>query len=395
MAELYKLDNPVKHYAWGSPDWIPALTGQSNPQALPWAELWMGTHPGGPSKITISEKNMLLSDIVTLPFLLKYLAAFTPLSIQAHPNLIQAQEGYERENKAGIDLAAAERNYKDPNHKPEYVCALTPFTAMAGFREAAETEQLFSFLPDAESKKLRSSLKNGHLSLLTALFNLGDGELKTINSWALKIAETPSEIPIDTNKESSLHNSLLLCGKFAQLYPNDPGILSPLYLNVLELAPYQCFYIPAGILHAYVYGFAMECMANSDNVLRGGLTPKYIDTNELFNILSFDPFKPEILEPKECYPGCFSYGQRKGADTCTEFSLYLLQSSSGNITVEMEKPEMGIFTVFNGNAKISVTQNDTDKTMFLKQGESIFISKRSAGEQLLFNGDFTIFAALG
>ena len=383
MAEVYKLDNPVKHYAWGSADWIPALTGQANPEGLPWAELWMGTHPGGPSKTEIPGKNILLSDVVELPFLFKLLAAHTPLSIQAHPNLDQAQEGYERENKAGIALTAAERNYKDPNHKPEIVCALTPFTAMAGFREAVETEQLFSFLPDAESKKLRSSLKNGYLSLLTTIFNLSEAELKTINAWALK--------------ESSLQDSLKLCGKFAQLYPNDPGILSPLYLNVMELAPYQGFFIPAGILHAYVHGFAMECMANSDNVLRGGLTPKHIDTQELFSILSFEPFKPEILEPVECNPGCYSYGQTPGtnAAACKEFSLYLLKSSSEHIPVELDKPDMGIFVVVKGTVEVLFKQQDINKSIMLKQGESVFISKRSTGEQLLFNGDFTLFAALG
>ena len=182
-----------------------------------------------------------------------------------------------------------------------------------------------------------------------------------------------------------------LCGEFAGIYPNDPGILSPFYLNVLELKPYEGFFVPAGIMHAYIHGFALECMANSDNVLRGGLTPKHIDIDELFSILDFNPYKPEVLEPVEQYSGCFLYKSK-----CAEFVLYLLKQKDKPF-IDMELPGTGIFTVFEGNSEVSVINDPVSsayKTICLKQGESVFISERKNGERLRFSGTFTLFAAL-
>jgi len=394
MAELYKLENTIKHYGWGSPEMIPALTGTANPSGEPWAELWMGIHPEGPSKIIVQGKTTPLSELVELPFLLKFLAAETPLSVQAHPNLIQARAGFERENKAGIALSAPERNYRDPNHKPEIVCALTPFTAMAGFREMAETEQLLSMAPGTE--RLISSLKDGYESFLSALFGLSGEERKKINDFVCMAAsENTDTAAVDKNNPQAF---LRLCGKLARIYPNDPGILSPLYLNVIELKPSEAIFIPAGILHAYIHGLALECMANSDNVLRGGLTPKHIDQKELFSILSFKPHKPELLKPVPESQGC--YGFRA---PCKEFTLCLLNGSeklSGpempdGSNVELKAPEMGIAAVTEGAVDITVTSGKTgQKKLHLNRGESAFIGRREPGEGLFFSGEFALFAAL-
>ena len=397
MAELYKLENEIKHYAWGSPELLPALTGKRNASGKPWAELWMGIHPGGPSKTTIQNKTVMLSDLTELPFLFKFLAAGSPLSIQAHPNLAQAREGFERENKEGIPLSAANRNYRDPNHKPEIVCALTPFTAMAGFREKAETAGLLSMVNGAES--LCASLEKGYRHFLETLFDLNGAERKSLTASALSAAD-------------SGHPLLRLCGELARIYPADPGIISPLYLNVIELKPCEGLFLPAGILHAYVSGLAMECMANSDNVLRGGLTPKHIDRKELFSIVSFDPYKPELLKPREVSPGCFSYthtasgSDLQSSSLCREFSLYLVKNPVSSAEpalpggVEIKMPEKGIAAVYNGRAEITVFQSGTEgntavkKTMILDKGESAFISRRDPEERLVFSGDFTLFAAL-
>ena len=391
MAELYKLENEIKKYAWGSPDMIPHLMGKTNPKRESWAELWMGIHPGGPSKTTIQGKTVLLSEITTLPFLFKFLAAESPLSIQAHPNTAQAKEGFERENKAEIPLSAAERNYRDPNHKPEIICALSPFTAMAGFREKAETAELLSKVNGTEN--LRSALKEGYLSFLSALFGLSETERKILNESVLKAADREMSAMDDpSHDKESL--PVFFCGKLARLYPNDPGILSPLYLNVINLKPFQALFLPAGILHAYIHGLAMECMANSDNVLRGGLTPKHIDLKELFSILNFDPFIPELLDPvRTASPGCYSFAQ-----ACREFSLYLIQNPVSfddpalpeGIELQLEQPEMGIFAVYNGTAEIFIK----GKTIVLNSGESAFISRRNKGENIHFSGNFTLFAAL-
>ena len=402
MAEFYKLENEVKHYAWGSPDLIPVLTGKANPERKPWAELWMGTHSGGPSKTTVRGKTVLLSEISPLPFLFKFLAAESPLSIQAHPNSIQAREGFERENNAGIPLSDPKRNYRDPNHKPEITCALNSFTAMAGFRETAETSQLLSLVDG--TNELRSALKDGYLAFLSMLFELKDEEKKALNSAVLACESQKLK-----EAEKKDYSPLCLCAELARIYPNDPGIISPLYLNVIELKPFEAIFLPAGILHAYIHGFAMECMANSDNVLRGGLTPKHIDVKELFSVLSFDPYKPEILRPIALpSPGCYRY-----ASSCNEFSLYLIQNPVSGIvsdpaspgTQELEVPEMGIFAVYDGRAEISLSEsraknagqdkNGSLKKIVLNKGESVFISRREAGESLVFSGDFTLLAALG
>ena len=391
MAELYKLENEIKHYAWGSPDMIPHLLGKPNPQKESWAELWMGIHQGGPSKTLVQDKTVLLSELTDLPFLFKFLAAENPLSIQAHPNLAQAREGFDRENKEGIPLSAAERNYRDPNHKPEIICALRAFTAMAGFRETAETDELLSMVNGTEN--LRSALKEGYRPFLTALFGLSDTEKKSLHDSVLASVNQTEKLPL-----------FRLCEKLAQSYPCDPGILSPLYLNVINLKPFEALYIPSGILHAYIQGFAMECMANSDNVLRGGLTPKHIDITELISILHFEPYIPKVLKPVSMSsPGCYNYIP---PESCKEFSLYLMQNPvSPNDPVlpggiELDIPGMGIIAVFSGTAEISVkqgnkkTENPEQKPIILNRGESVFISRRKDRESIHFAGDFTAFAAL-
>ena len=390
MAEIYKLENEIKDYAWGSAEMIPLLLGEPNTQKEPWAELWMGIHPGGPSKTTVRGKTVLLGEITELPFLFKFLAAGKPLSIQAHPNLSQAKEGFERENKAGIPALDPKRNYRDPNHKPEIVCALTDFTAMAGFRKPEETLELLSLAEGTEN--LRAALKDGYRSFLSALFGMNETERKILNDSVLASA-------CDNHQKINTEKKLLikLCGELAQSYPCDPGIISPLYLNVINLKPFEALFLPAGILHAYIGGFAMECMANSDNVLRGGLTPKHIDIQELLSVLSFDPFVPQILLPERTSsPGCYSY-----AGSCREFSLFLIQNpvmTAGPAQppkTELDKKEMGIFAVYSGAVEISAGQN----RIVLKKGESVFINRREKGESLRFSGiagddDFILFAAL-
>ena len=395
MAEFYKLENEVKHYAWGSPEMIPALLGKDNSEGKPFAELWMGIHPEAPSKTTIQGQNktILLSEITDLPFLFKFLAAGSPLSIQAHPNLSQAKKGFEKENNDGVPLSDPKRNYRDPNHKPEIVCALSPFTAMVGFREKTETEHLLSSVDGTEN--LREALKAGYQPFLSALFGLDIAEKKALNDAVLA-----ADRKIPKNPAKKDHSPISLCGELARIYPNDPGIISPLYLNVLNLIPFEAIFLPAGILHAYISGFAMECMANSDNVLRGGLTPKHIDLTELFSVLNFDPFIPSVLKPaRMSFPGCYKY-----KTSCDEFALFLIQFPVSSVDpalpggTELEAPEMGIFAVYSGYAEISISEGgekDTiKKKITLKKGESVFISRREEGEHLYFSGEFTLLAAL-
>jgi mannose-6-phosphate isomerase len=370
---VFKLKNQIKHYEWGSPEWIPALLGIENPDSLPFAEMWMGVHSAGISTVTdigerldtFMERNLW----DPLPFLFKVIAADKPLSIQAHPSKAQAIIGFEQENRKGFSIDAPERNYKDPNHKPEIICALTPFKAMVGFREIAEIRLLLDIfgLNDDHFIRLKAALENGLRSFLQTLF----------------------ELPIETKNRIStyiLENCQILCVKnlnfariwetaafFATLHNGDPSVLSPLYLNLIDLEPGEAMFLPSGVLHAYIHGFAVELMANSDNVLRGGLTSKHIDVEELLNILKFSPFKPDVLRPSPIkYP----------AQT-EEFSLSVLKNAEN---LNEKGPAIvlvteGILTISEGEDKI-----------ILKQGESAFFAPLCR-EKIHLHGDYTAYVA--
>jgi mannose-6-phosphate isomerase len=407
--KLYKLDNQVKHYPWGSSEWIPRLMGKENPEKKPWAELWMGTHGEGPSEL--AGENLTLEKLIAgnpeeflgtardfgnLPFLLKILAAARPLSVQAHPDLENAKRGWEEENRKGIGVSDPDRNYRDPNHKPEIICALTPFTAMAGFRDPAETEALLDgFFSGGESSRERAlgerlckALGDGYRAFLAAVFGLGAEERRIVTAAAKEKTGKQEAFGDSKEKErasgtpafSGASGVFTLCGTLAEACPDDPGILSPLYLNLVELRPFQAIYLPAGILHSYVHGLGVECMANSDNVLRCGLTPKHVDLEELFRILRFQPYRPEVLRGE--IP--------EGKNLCRyrtpfkEFALFrLVPLGSGTV---FEENGAAIALVTHGKVSLSVG-NDT---LVLGQGESAFIPFRNDGEVLVAraeNGD--------
>jgi mannose-6-phosphate isomerase len=367
--------------------------GKQNPEKIPWAELWMGIHDEGPSETETAGKPLALGELIAgnpgkflgaacpfgnLPFLLKILAAAQPLSIQAHPGLEDARRGWEEENRKGISLSDQKRNYKDPNHKPEIICALGPFTAMAGFRETAETERLlgtFFWEKKALREGLCKALGNGYRAFLSALFDLGAGERRAITEFSRQ-----RPIPFDPE----LSASFALCKKLTEAYPDDPGILSPLYLNLIELRPFQAIYLPAGILHSYVYGLGVECMANSDNVLRGGLTTKHIDPEELFRILRFEPHKPEICRGEISENENFCRYQTP----FREFTLYRVKPRKS--AAELAEQGAAIAVVIRGEASLSVGK----ETLFLGQGESAFIPFRDDSETLVVRGDADLFAAL-
>ena len=293
---MQKLINSVQNYAWGSKTALTDLYGIANPQQQPMAELWMGAHPKSSSKIQDNaggtrslrdvidaDKPALLGQKVAerfgeLPFLFKVLCADQPLSIQVHPNKQASEEGFARENAAGIPLDASNRNYKDPNHKPELVFALTPFLAMNAFRDFSEIVSLLQpvagahtaiahFLAQPDAERLSE--------LFASLLNM-QGEEKSRALAVLKatVASQQGE-PWETIQF------------IAQFYPDDSGLFSPLLLNVVKLNPGEAMFLFAETPHAYLQGVALEVMANSDNVLRAGLTPKYIDIPELVANVKF------------------------------------------------------------------------------------------------------------
>jgi mannose-6-phosphate isomerase len=405
MNELFRLKNQVKHYSWGSPGDIPRLLGIDG-GGRPWAELWMGVHPGGPSETEFRGKPLGLEELINrdreaflgkgaaekfggLPFLFKFLAAEQPLSIQAHPNREQARRGFERENREGIAPEDPRRNYRDPNHKPEILCALSPFRMMCGFRRPREiVPELDRFLAGAPPSLCRgiSPLKAaltgagdeaGALrAFFAALFELSPELREELGSFITKTAGTGNPGEAAAGKTGDL------MAAFARLYPGDPAIMAPLYLNVLELAPGEAVYLEAGVLHSYIRGFGIELMANSDNVLRGGLSPKHIDIPELMRVLNFSPRRPGVLKAPEPAPFWYTY-----AAPCGEFSLSVIHSRGTGGPFPERGP--GILAVTRGRAHFSLAGTET----ILSPGESVFIPARNPGESLSCSGDFCAYLA--
>ncbi|MGL5799618.1 MAG: mannose-6-phosphate isomerase [Plesiomonas sp.] len=293
---MQKMINVVQNYAWGSHDALSKLYGFSNPDNKPMAELWMGAHPLNSSSVLDKNGNQVLlhdeiaKDLIghqgdavanrfgELPFLFKVLCAAQPLSIQVHPSKHAAEKGFAREESAGIAINAANRNYKDPNHKPELVYALTPFSAMNGFREFAEIVQLLQPVATAhpDIAKFIQYPDSQHLSELFGNLLRMSGEQKahalSVLAEALNHQQGPAWDAIRG---------------IARFYPDDSGLFSPLLLNLVKLEPGQSMFLHAETPHAYLDGVGLEIMANSDNVLRAGLTPKYIDVPELLANVKF------------------------------------------------------------------------------------------------------------
>jgi len=307
---FFVMNNKIQNYPWGSVDSVSKLFNIANPDSQPQAEIWMGAHPNGCSEIEIDGKPTLLSDFIQqhkpeilspqtaeqfgeLPYLFKVLAAAQALSIQVHPSKQEAEIGFEKENQQGIALNAANRNYKDPNHKPELVYALTPYQAMNGFRPLAEIIDNFEQLNIQPLKPLIDALKraqneSGLEAFFTQLLSL-QGEEKTDAVGAL----------LSHVKASIKNETYALIEELSVQYPGDIGLFAPLMLHVLTLQPGEAMYLDARTPHAYLKGTGLEIMANSDNVLRAGLTPKHMDVAELAKCTKFaeKPAETLLLEP--------------------------------------------------------------------------------------------------
>ena len=434
-VSVFKLQNAVKYYDWGSPEWIPELLGQKNLSRVPWAELWMGVHPSGPSRVVLSDgTNLPLAELIErdppaflgeqtaktsgrLPFLFKVEAAAKPLSIQAHPNREQAREGFERENRLGIPRDAPNRNYPDSNHKPEIICALSPFAALCGFRSAGEIKKLICFLSARANGRtalktrlenlvsvLESQDENPYRNFLAGLFSLETESRHALGTFI------KTQTPLLKRDFPEYRDEWELCSYFAALYPEDPSIIAPLYLNVVELAPEEAMYLPSGVLHAYIHGMGIELMSDSDNVLRGGLTSKHVDLEELFRIVDFSEYKSEIMKVPGSAPAWYSYpaptrefmlsvmhGFKENAGF--KESAGIKENDSSESTAGSDRtdgtfiyPETGPSIVLVTGGKAVITEPGKSFTTVVSKGESVFIP---AGEKanMVFSGIFTAFIA--
>lgn len=297
----------IRTYAWGSRSAIAEFTGRSAPTAHPEAELWLGAHPGDPAQLDGPAGATSLLDVIAadpqaqlgtavrdrfgdvLPFMVKVLAAEEPLSLQAHPSAQQAVEGYQREERRGVALKSPIRNYRDCSHKPELLIALGDFEALAGFRPAAHSVALMRALEVPRLEPFIGLLADqsdasGLRALFTTWITAPQPDLDALIPAVLDGAV--SYIRSGAKEFASEVRAVLELG---ERYPGDAGVLAALLLNRISLKCGDGIFLPAGNLHSYLQGMAMEVMANSDNVLRGGLTPKHVDVPELLRVLDFTP----------------------------------------------------------------------------------------------------------
>ena len=401
MPGVFRLRNTIQEYAWGSRSAIPELLGQPFPADKPQAELWMGAHSKAPSLVLLPDGDEIpLPELIArdpagtlgpavakkfggLPFLFKVLAAAQPLSIQAHPNLEQARAGFRRENEQGIPLDAFQRNYRDDNHKPEVISALTPFWALNGFRPIPEMLELLSSVGFSgigrqiaafASNPNATGLKSFFASLMRLDRETRERTIREALAWAGgsagdaggngraeddRAASGRSAQPAETSGADAAG----WLRRLAEMYPGDIGVLSPLLLNLLLLQPGDTMFLEAGVLHAYLDGTGIELMANSDNVIRGGLTPKHMDVDELLSILRFEGHSVRLAESVETVPG-----QRVFNTPAREFRLSEIHTSPKQPYRNPGSGSIELMIILQGEGRI-----EAGDSLAVGKGDSLLI----------------------
>lgn len=373
---MRRLTGHVQHSAWGSHTAIPAIL-RREPDGQPWAEYWLGTHPGGhaflDSGVSLASHIQDNPHVVgtaaraafgdRLPYLLKILAASSPLSLQAHPSREQAEVGYARESLLGLPPSDPKRSYKDDWPKPEAIVALTPFEGLLGFRDPQETAGLFEALGVADElasvigplrdRAASPALQEVFLDVLS--INRRRYLVDVVLAAAVSHLEAPGEL-----------------GEFARTaveldehFPGDPGILAALLMNRFKLQPGEAVALEGGVMHAYLRGVGVEIMANSDNVMRGGLTQKHIDVDGLLQVVRFEPLDPQVL-------------LAEGSD-----GLYVYPTSFPEFELWLVAPVDDVY--------LAVPRTDCGRIVLVTEGE--FVLQCDHGEMSLASGDSAFLSA--
>lgn len=382
---MRRLDAPVRGYAWGSRRSIAALQGRPVPSDGPEAELWMGAHPGAPAvladtgvgldeAVAADPAGLLGADVAAqfgprLPFLMKVLAAGEPLSLQAHPTTAQAEVGFDTEDAAGVPRDAPHRTYVDRHHKPELLVAVEEFDALCGFR------------PPRESADLLAALDVRHLHPVIAELHNPD------QSAALRGAVTtlltmpvPGPMVAATVKAAAGRSGYDLVGDLGARYGGDAGVVLALLLNRVRLAPGEAVWMPAGNLHMYLRGLGVEIMAASDNVLRGGLTPKHVNVPELLRVLRFEVLAGPVVSPVELGPGLVTWPV-----PVPDFALFRATVDSGSVELPGTGPRIAICL------KGDVTVDDGVRPLALRGGQVAFAA--AATKPLTVTGTGEVYMA--
>ncbi|MCR8579148.1 mannose-6-phosphate isomerase, class I [Streptomyces sp. Isolate_219] len=395
-----RLANTVRPYAWGSTTALPELLG-TTPTGEPQAEMWMGAHPGAPSRIDRGAGPVSLAEVIDaapeaelgadavrafgprLPFLLKLLAAGSPLSLQVHPDRTQAEEGFADEERRGVPIDAGHRNYKDANHKPELIVALTPFDGLCGFRHPDRAADLLEGLGVDDLKPyvdiLRATPEEDALrEVLTAVLS---AEHHAIAGTVERTAVAADQLAAKGGPHAAAYAAYAV---LAHHYPGDPGVLAAMLLNHVRLQPGEALFLGAGIPHAYLSGLGVELMANSDNVLRCGLTPKHVDVPELLKVVRFEAGDAGVLRPEDVD------GEEVYETPIDEFRLsrFVLAPGAAPHPLASRTPQILLCTA--GTVQLRDADEEPAAGLTLAPGESAFVP---AGERVALSGDGTLFRA--
>lgn len=393
-----RLANTVRPYAWGSTTALPKLLG-TEPTGEPQAELWMGAHPGAPSRVERGDGPRPLTEVIaadperelgtssvtafgpSLPFLFKVLAVGSPLSLQVHPDPDQARRGHAAEEAAGVPLDAPHRTYKDTHHKPELICALTEFEGLCGFRHPDESATLFAAL-DIDGLKPYVDLLRAHpagAALRQVLTAVLSGDREAVAGTVTEAVAAAERLAAEPGPYRAAYAA---CAAAAHHHPGDPGFLAALLLNHVTLQPGEALYLGAGVPHAYLGGLGVELMANSDNVLRCGFTPKHVDVPELLRVVRFEPGEPGVLRPEAGADGSEVY-----STPAREFQLsrHVLAPGARSGALPAGAPQIVLCT--SGSLRLI---DDEGTELVLEKGESVFVP---ATGTLRPSGDGTLFRA--
>ncbi len=409
------ITNNPRDYAWGSSSAIADLLG-TEPSGGPEAELWLGAHAGSPSRIldpaTVGGAETLADwiaaepatalgalhagfregDAPYLPFLLKVLAAASPLSLQAHPTIERARRGFAREDEAGVPADAPHRNYRDALHKPELIYALSDrFDALCGFRDVEEVRAVIAALAerDEATDGARRDLFDRVLGALAAGEGADGDGLREVFEWlsaggddVAALVERVIGAARDVAADGRFERELGVVALLAEAYPGDPGIVTSLLLNFVTLRRGEALYLPAGNIHAYLEGLGVELMAASDNVLRGGLTPKHVDVAELLEVLEFTPLPVPYLAPETPAPGVEVF-----RPDVPDFLLVrvALDDATGTAAVPLDGPAIAICTA----GEIAVTGAVSQTS--IERGQSVYVTPDEG--RLSFSGRGELFLA--
>ena len=382
---IFKIKGVIQHYSWGGYEFIPELLGIKNEEGKPYAEYWMGAHPNHPaitehgiSLIELISKNaeFILGETVvdkfnSLPYLFKVLDVRQMLSIQVHPSKQSAEKGFEEEEQKGIPLNAKNRNYKDKNHKPELMVALSDFWLLHGFKK--EEKLIHTLDVNPELQFLKDLFGNGNYKrLYEGIMVMGQEEVNKILKPLLERI-VPLYKSNVLKKDEEHFWAARAAVNFCKAGDYDRGIFSIYFFNLLHLQKGEGIFQASGLPHAYLEGQNAEVMANSDNVLRAGLTDKYIDVNEVMKHLRFEPTVPAILKPAS--------DQKIFQSPAEEFELhqYILKSDE-NLSVTTNGPE--ILFILDGRLTLNEFEVQKGESFFVGSNTKIFI--KAIRETVLF-----------